>query len=209
MRDQKITFIPILISILFGMFFLISYSKDEIHLYINSHHSNWADIAFQYITHAGDGLVFLFVFLISLAFERRYSLAVIISALSTLFITALAKQVIFQGAPRPLKYFIDKNIDLRLIEGLDVHMINSFPSGHTTAAFACLGLLSLMTSRTWMKLALILLAIAVAYSRMYLSQHFLEDVFAGAIIGTLIASLSYFYVKGIQKIWFSKKTVSI
>jgi len=35
----------------------------------------------------------------------------------------------------------------------------------------------------------------IGYSRMYLSQHFLEDVVAGAILGILSFSIAFF-VKG-------------
>jgi len=37
----------------------------------------------------------------------------------------------------------------------------------------------------------LLLAILAGYSRIYLAQHFLEDIMAGALIGTIFGLVSY------------------
>ena len=60
---------------------------------------------------------------------------------------------------------------------------NSFPSGHTTAAFAFFCALSILARKHPLLQSLFfLLAAGVAYSRMYLSQHFLADVLAGSLL---------------------------
>jgi len=44
-------------------------------------------------------------------------------------------------------------------------------------------------------------AATVAFSRIYLGQHFLTDIVAGSLVGTYIASFSYFVIfKKILKI---------
>ncbi|MFC3788977.1 phosphatase PAP2 family protein [Paenibacillus sp. GCM10012307] len=67
----------------------------------------------------------------------------------------------------------------------------SFPSGHTTAIFAWM--LPLMFAETALMILLlpvaIILLISVAWSRMYLGLHYPSDVVAGAVIGSLTASL--------------------
>ena len=75
---------------------------------------------------------------------------------------------------------------------------NSFPSGHTTAAFAMYCSFSYYVKSKRVDLVLFLVAFLVGYSRIYLSQHFLIDVIFGAILGVL-ASFLAFYVSGLFK----------
>ena len=53
-------------------------------------------------------------------------------------------------------------------------------SPRTYMAFSCL-----------MQVGLFFLAALGGYSRIYLSQHFARDVFAGILVGTLITALCY------------------
>lgn len=64
----------------------------------------------------------------------------------------------------------------------------SFPSGHTTAAFMMAGI----TSVWFPALSVLMFAWAtmVGLSRVLLKVHFVSDVLAGIILGTLIATLS-------------------
>jgi undecaprenyl-diphosphatase len=61
---------------------------------------------------------------------------------------------------------------------------HSFPSGHATASFACATFLALTFPRLW--LPLVVLAAAVAWSRVYVGVHFPLDVLAGAVLGAAI-----------------------
>ena len=51
-------------------------------------------------------------------------------------------------------------------------------------------------------------ALSVAYSRIYLMQHFLSDVVAGSFIGTVSAVIVYAYVKDARWINFGRPLVS-
>ncbi len=62
----------------------------------------------------------------------------------------------------------------------------SFPSGHTAASFAAVFALKAAGSRLW-KPALVL-AVLIAFSRLYLYVHWPSDVLAGALAG---AALGY------------------
>ena len=62
---------------------------------------------------------------------------------------------------------------------------NSFPSGHTNAAFAFAIAVCMTAPRRWMKIATVCAAAVMGLSRLYVGVHFPSDVLAGAVIGSL------------------------
>jgi undecaprenyl-diphosphatase len=58
---------------------------------------------------------------------------------------------------------------------------SSFPSGHSTVAFACATVLALSVPR--LRWALFALAALIAFSRVYVGVHYPFDVVAGALLG--------------------------
>lgn len=174
--------------LLAGIFVLSSWSKGDIHLTINQYHAPWADILFSYGTYLGDGMMFAFLGVIALFSSFRHFFQWLFTSILVLLFTGIFKQWLFEGEPRPLAYFGDQ-VKLYLVQGVDVHTMNSFPSGHTLAAFAIFFLITLQIKR-W-GLLWLFMALFVGYSRMYLSQHFLQDVFFGSLLGVLAAFLGY------------------
>ena len=61
---------------------------------------------------------------------------------------------------------------------------HSFPSGHATTSFACATVLALTLPR--FAVPLLVLAAAVAWSRVYVGVHYPLDVLAGAALGAVI-----------------------
>ena len=66
---------------------------------------------------------------------------------------------------------------------------DSFPSGHTTMAFALATSLSNEIRRPWATAGLLTLAAGTGWSRLYDNQHWLSDVAAGAAVGITSAQL--------------------
>ena len=62
----------------------------------------------------------------------------------------------------------------------------SFPSGHSTAAFACAAVIAWLAPR--FAFPAFLLAGAIAWSRVYVGVHWPLDVFGGAALGLLVAT---------------------
>jgi membrane-associated phospholipid phosphatase len=179
--------IPFLTGILFLM---VGYGKGPSHLMVNSLNSPWADNFFKYLPNLGDGLIFAITILILLFIKIRWALYEFSAAIMTLVVVYLGKRVFFKGLPRPVTFF-ENSEALHLVAGVHLHEVNSFPSGHTITAFAVFMILTLSVKNHYLKFIFTSLAILIGYSRAYLSQHFLEDVFSGALIGTAIALLSF------------------
>lgn len=66
---------------------------------------------------------------------------------------------------------------------------DSFPSGHTTMAFALATSLANEIRRPWATAGLLALAAGTGWSRVYENQHWLSDVAAGAMVGITAAQL--------------------
>lgn len=75
----------------------------------------------------------------------------------------------------------------------------SFPSGHTSDAFATATSLSITFPKWYVITPSFVWASAVAYSRMHLGVHYPSDVLTGAIIGSGSAYLSYKLNKWVNK----------
>ncbi len=147
----------------------------------------------------GDGLFWLLWGSLILIKKGKKYLPLILSAiiLSTL-LTQISKQIIYPDEPRPLQAIADQSL-VHYVSGVTVHSINSFPSGHTATAFTFVLVLALFSTRIeWVILGFVS-AILVAYSRIYLGQHFPLDVGAGMLVAVCTMTLSVGLQKNIDK----------
>lgn len=79
---------------------------------------------------------------------------------------------------RPRPCWLDPSVSLLIASPRDF----SFPSGHTLVSFE--GAVSIcLFNRKW-GIPAVMLAVLIAFSRMYLFMHFPTDVLAGAVMGS-------------------------
>jgi lipopolysaccharide/colanic/teichoic acid biosynthesis glycosyltransferase len=173
--------------------FLIKHDKVAGHLLINQHHSFFGDVFFKYMTRIGDGFTAIIVIITLLCWRWEYGLLALIAFGFTAGITQGLKYFVFEDAKRP---FLEMWTHFHsgpghTIDGVVMKVANSFPSGHTTSAMSIFCILALIIKKNWASFTFAILAILASISRMYLSQHFAEDVFAGTLIGTLGTILIY------------------
>lgn len=175
------------LAILIGCVFLLITDKVESHLFVNSAHTPLLDFFFTYYTHIGGGIfVIVGSVVLSLLFWKKKGASVLFLATTNLLlvggITQFLKQVVFSDASRPVR-FIGRKL-LHLAPDVEMHTSYSFPSGHTAAGFAFFAFVAFLYGKhKWVQFFCALAAILVGYSRIYLSQHFLEDAVMGGTIG--------------------------
>lgn len=95
--------------------------------------------------------------------------------------------------PRPFKQYPDD-----IIQRTDAGKF-SFPSGHTSSAFAMATAVTLSTKKWYVAVPSYLYACGVGYSRMRLGVHFPSDVFGGMIVGIGSSLLVWQVDKWIKK----------
>ena len=109
--------------------------------------------------------------------------------LSTIIVTTI-KNIIKRKRP----YEVDK-----IIQKLSYGGGYSFPSGHTSDAFAvAISITLVLSSRRWILIPLYIWAVTIAYSRMLLGVHYLTDILASICISLLCALLMQFLFRKVN-----------
>lgn len=153
---------------------------------------SFTDLFFKYITEIGGNIPF---FMVGVFLFVKFGYAYFLLA-SQLLVTLVVQPIKhFLNMPRPKVFFAENfpDVILHQVSGVDMHSMLSFPSGHTASVFAFMLALALLCKRTWISVLFLLVAVLVGYSRVYLSQHFAEDVFAGSLIGVIVTTLMYWF----------------
>lgn len=168
---------------------MLAQMEFEILYFLQTLHSPWLDEAMKGITSLGDKGVFWIltgVILFCLKKTRRLGVCVLLSlGVGLLSGNLLIKNLVERSRP----CWIDPSVPLLIPNPRDF----SFPSGHTLASFEAAVSIWLF-NRKWGGAALIL-AVLIAFSRLYLFVHFPTDVLAGMVLGTAIAFGVHYIVK--------------
>lgn len=145
--------------------------------------SDAADAVMAAVTSAGDaGAVWIILSIGMICFKQTRTTGILMLAAiaATFVISTLGLKHLF-ARPRPCVAFP--------VEGLYPCPSGfSFPSGHTISSFAAAGVLFFRkTAGRW---AAVVLAVLIAFSRVYLNVHYGTDVLAGALLGVAAAYLT-------------------
>lgn len=202
-KQNRYFFISYFILLMMGMFIVISYSKVDGFMRMNPMHLRPLDYFFIAATYLGDGIFIIALAFLFLLFKKKFMAFMIIAsyAISGIIVQGIK---FFYDAPRPAK-LIDSTVYHKFVEGVTLHNFNSFPSGHTTSAFALAAVLGFTIKNKNYSILLLLVAAMVGYSRIYLGQHFLEDVLAGSVVGMFSAIIvEVFLAEWIRRISIKK-----
>ena len=201
MLRQNAVFLSLSLMLLVALGLALLYiPKGELHLLLCDNHTPARDIFYRYYTHVAEWFPYVLCALL-LIFSRIGDGVLAASGLAfSALTTQLFKHII--NAPRPVTWFAANmpDVQLPLVDGVQMNYWFSFPSGHTTSFFALFFALSIIAGDYLAEKRLVsvatqvlffLLAALGGYSRIYLSQHFALDVFAGTLVGILITLLCY------------------
>ncbi|THH41294.1 phosphatase PAP2 family protein [Neolewinella litorea] len=196
-RANRFFLLGVLLLILANLYLVLTRQQGEALIAINQLRTPELDLFFINGTRLGEPIAYVVVILVALTFRLRTAIFAAATGAAVGIFTGLLKLYFAQA--RPMRYFFDNFEstwnDLNLF---DETMRNwgdtSFPSGHSASAFALYSFICFNVRRPKILISILcfLLAIEVAFSRMYLLYHFLRDVTAGAFIGLLIAVLMFF-----------------
>ena len=162
--------------------------------------SPFMDKFMPFITVFGNGGIFWIawsVLLILFPKTRRTGLGMGFALMMGLIVCNL---ILKPGVARPRPY--DMQAEMGVVIDLLVKRSHdfSFPSGHTIASFEACTVLMLGDKK--LGIPATVLAILIAFSRMYLYVHYPTDVIASVILGTIFGLIGYFLS---QKIRLPKK----
>lgn len=157
------------------------------------------------VTHFGGFKVLVVVLIVIILYAhlkgkrtlRRLTILALIAFLCSDIVTAILKHVIRE--PRPFVSL--DNVRLLISENDPL----SFPSGHTTSTLSVVTFYVLnmkeLVKKHYMLIdaALIIFAIVIPFSRMYVGVHYPGDVLAGAVIGIIGALIINKYKNRIIK----------
>lgn len=160
-------------------------------LFLNQYSNAWLDRFFLTATDLGLGSFFAIFATALLIYNYRWSLILFVSLSWVGILTYTFKQLVFTSATRPFHYFYYADFP-RFLHDVPLIYYHSFPSGHTMSIFAFCITLTYLMGKKWAGAILLLLAITVGISRIYLLQHFGTDVLAGSGLGLAAAFLSTF-----------------
>ena len=166
----------------------IFFSQAQLFLFINQFVSSKIDFIFFVLTWLGSGWAYAVVCLLILFFQKKYFWLSVISFAATGLIAQAIKYLIPQN-PRPLTFFSSTHTTIKISNLAEQLHWESFPSGHTTSAFSMCLLLSYIFKKEKWSFFFFVMALFIGISRVYLTAHFVKDIFAGMILGTEITAL--------------------
>jgi membrane-associated phospholipid phosphatase len=170
--------------------FTLAMGHVELHMAINRWVNPTLNGIFAYGTHLADGLVPTAIALVFLFLRWRWFLMMAVSVTGSSIFIQLLKHLVFAWVDRPF-LLVGQLPGFNQVPGVELYLHNSFPSGHSTCAFSMCMALAVIIGRPKGAAAWALLAGLLAFSRVYLSQHFVEDAVTGAALGTISAWATY------------------
>lgn len=178
------------------MITMIQTMDEAILLWIqNNLRFSWLDPVIEVFTSLGNaGILWILLSILLVCFKptRKAGLLSGLALLFSLLFTNLGLKPLFTRA-RP--YTVVEGL-IPLLTSADP---NSFPSGHTCAAFSA----GLVWARTlpggWLRKAAVVQAVLMGLSRLYVGVHYPTDVLAGAVVGTVCALLALTIGKRTEK----------
>ena len=143
------------------------------------------DTFFSFVTKLGDGGVFWIMVTFILLIIPKQRKTGLMMAFAMILGLIIGNGTLKNAGARIRPY------DLVEAEIIIKHLSDfSFPSGHTLVCFEAASVLTIRKSSLW--IPAVVIAVLVAFSRLYLFVHYPTDVIAGAVLGILFGFCGVF-----------------
>jgi membrane-associated phospholipid phosphatase len=193
LRSINWLLIPYLLILCICLVIKLFFTREDIYFTVNGSNSPLADFLAPFATDLGNGLTAIVISAVLALFSYRKAF-ILLTAWAATSIAAQVLKFIFD-APRPMLYFKDQLDRIHFVKGVDMLRVHSFPSGHTVTAFTMAVIFTYWSkNKAWGPIFL-LIAVIVGYSRMYLSEHFFEDVTSGSVIGVFMTVICLYWLE--------------
>lgn len=156
-------------------------------------------VRFFYVFFAKYGIILFFLSFIYLIWTKRIN--ALICAFFAMGTAGLIDLIIFIFWKRPRPYIAHADDIINTNPEKFQVDVASFPSSHTYIVFA-IAISVLLYGHKKLGILLLLLACAVALSRIGAGLHYPSDVIAGALLGTASGIISYIMVHKWEKFWY-------
>jgi len=191
-KNQIAFIIPMGLYLLIGCFLLaFEIEKGDLVLFFSDNRSESLNQFFIIVNELGEEYIYVLGLVVLLFVKFRYALIMPLVAGLTAVLSLLLKNAF--GHARPKLWFESMGVALNYVPDVFVNggAFSSFPSGHTFSAFAAFGYFALVSKSPFLKVAFCLLAMLGGLARVYLAQHFFEDIIFGGFCGITLAVLLY------------------
>jgi membrane-associated phospholipid phosphatase len=192
LRSIRSLLIPYLVVLCICLIIKLIFSRQEIYFAVNGIFSPPGDFLAPWLTDLGNGWFAVAIAAVLVLFN--YHKAFIVA--TSYAVTSVAAQILkyIFDMPRPALYFKDQISHIHFVKDVDILKLHSFPSGHTVSAFMLAVIFTYWSKKKAWGPLFLLIAIFVGYSRMYLSEHFFEDVIAGSVIGVVVTVIWLYWI---------------
>ncbi len=162
--------------------------------FLQTIHTPLLDKILAFITSLGNaGIIWIVLAVVLLILPKTRKTGIIVAA-ALLMDLVLCNLILKNLVARVRPYDVNTAIAILIKKPLDF----SFPSGHTAASFAAMTALFLAKmKKAW--IAALVLAVLIAFSRLYFYVHYPTDVLGGAVVGILSGIIGYTIVEKIDK----------
>lgn len=162
--------------------------------FLQTIHTPLLDKILAFITSLGNaGIIWIVLAVVLLILPKTRKTGIIVAA-ALLMDLILCNLILKNLVARVRPYDVNTAIAILIKKPLDF----SFPSGHTAASFAAMTALFLAKmKKAW--IAALVLAVLIAFSRLYFYVHYPTDVLGGAVVGILSGIIGYTIVEKIGK----------